>query len=97
MVFSRLSYKIMTDPLPDKVAGTAHDLIGQGKAAVGEATGNERLQAEGVAEQAQGNAEKLVGDVKQGAHNLGEELKAGVGNLLDNAENALHNVNQPTR
>ena len=85
----------MTDALHDKAVGTAHDVIGQGKAAVGEATGNERLQAEGTAERVQGGAEKVVGEIKQGAHNLGEEIKEGVAGLLHNADNALHHANHP--
>ena len=85
----------MTDALHDKAVGTAHEVIGQGKAAVGEATGDLGLQAEGTTEQVQGGAEKVIGEVKQGAHNLGEEIKAGVSDLLHDTENALHHANHP--
>ena len=49
----------------DKVEGTGKDLAGKLKEGAGEATGNERLKAEGQADQAEGKVQKKVGDVKK--------------------------------
>ena len=48
----------------DHAMGSAKDTIGKGKELAGTATGNERLKAEGQADQAEGKIQKLVGDVK---------------------------------
>lgn len=49
----------------DKVEGTGKDLKGKIKEGAGKAVGNERLQAEGKADQAEGKVQKKVGDVKK--------------------------------
>jgi uncharacterized protein YjbJ (UPF0337 family) len=51
----------MTD---DRTQGTADELKGRAREAVGDLTGDEDQQAKGQAEQAQGKGEKVVGDVK---------------------------------
>jgi uncharacterized protein YjbJ (UPF0337 family) len=48
----------------DKIKNAAEDLLGKGKEAVGKATGNERLQGEGEADQAKANAKKAGENVK---------------------------------
>ncbi|MEY3894886.1 MAG: hypothetical protein RLZZ214_405 [Verrucomicrobiota bacterium] len=49
----------------DKAEGTAKDLKGKIKEGAGKVVGNERLQAEGIADQAEGKLQKKVGDVKK--------------------------------
>jgi len=49
----------------DKAEGTGKDLKGKIKEGAGKAVGNERLQAEGKADQAEGKLQKKVGDVKK--------------------------------
>jgi uncharacterized protein YjbJ (UPF0337 family) len=49
----------------DKVEGTGKDLKGKIKEGAGKAVGNERLQAEGKADQAEGKVQKKIGDVKK--------------------------------
>lgn len=51
----------------DQVEGTAKDLGGKAKEAVGKMTDNERLEAEGHMDQAEGKVQKGVGDLKEGA------------------------------
>jgi uncharacterized protein YjbJ (UPF0337 family) len=51
----------------DTVKGAAKDIAGSAKEAVGKATGNERLEAEGVAERAAGKLQKGVGNIKDAA------------------------------
>jgi uncharacterized protein YjbJ (UPF0337 family) len=49
----------------DQVEGSLEKAKGKVKEAVGKTVGNERLQSEGVADQAAGAVQKKVGDVKQ--------------------------------
>ncbi|MEH6498072.1 MAG: CsbD family protein [Pseudoalteromonas distincta] len=48
----------------DKIKGTANEIVGKGKQAVGNSVGNERLQGEGAAQEVKGKAQNLKGDVK---------------------------------
>jgi uncharacterized protein YjbJ (UPF0337 family) len=48
----------------DRVKGTIDDTVGRAKRQVGEWTGNTETQAEGVAQQVKGKAEKAWGNVK---------------------------------
>ncbi|MEI4277385.1 CsbD family protein [Klenkia terrae] len=48
----------------DKIKNKAEELLGQGKEATGEATGNRDLQAEGQKDQASGNAKQAGEKVK---------------------------------
>jgi uncharacterized protein YjbJ (UPF0337 family) len=49
----------------DKIKGTANEAIGKAKQGIGEATGNDRLQGEGVIQEVKGHGQKAVGDAKQ--------------------------------
>jgi len=51
----------------DTVKGAAKDAAGSVKEAVGKATGNERLEAEGAAERVAGKVQKGVGNLKDAA------------------------------
>ena len=48
----------------DKITSAAEDLVGKGKEAVGKATDNDKLVAEGKADQAKAAVKKGVEDVK---------------------------------
>ena len=48
----------------DKVKGTANDVAGNVKQAVGKATDNPDLVAEGIAQELKGEAQKASGSVK---------------------------------
>lgn len=48
----------------DKAQHKAEELVGKGKEAVGHATGNEKLEAEGRADQASGNLKQAGDKVK---------------------------------
>jgi uncharacterized protein YjbJ (UPF0337 family) len=54
----------------DTVKGAAKDIAGSVKEAAGKATGNERLEAEGVADRAAGKAQKGVGNLKDAAREV---------------------------
>jgi uncharacterized protein YjbJ (UPF0337 family) len=54
----------------DQVKGTLEKAKGQVKETTGKVVGNERLEAEGQADQASGAVQKKVGDVKEAAKTL---------------------------
>jgi uncharacterized protein YjbJ (UPF0337 family) len=49
----------------DKVKGATNEAIGNAKQGVGEAVGSDRLQGEGVIQEAKGKGQKAVGDAKE--------------------------------
>ena len=51
----------------DQVKGAAQDAKGSVKEAIGKATGNERLEAEGASDRLAGKVQKGVGAVKDAA------------------------------
>ncbi|ODT62479.1 CsbD family protein [Phenylobacterium sp.] len=51
----------------DTIKGAAKEAAGSIKQAVGKATGNEKLEAEGAAEKLGGKVQKGVGDLKDAA------------------------------
>ena len=48
----------------DKIKGATNEAIGKAKQGIGEATGSERLEGEGVIQEAKGKGQKAVGDAK---------------------------------
>ena len=48
----------------DKIKGTTNEAIGNAKQGLGEATGSERLEGEGVIQELKGKGQKAVGDAK---------------------------------
>ncbi len=54
----------------DRSKGTFDKLKGKVKEATGKATGNERLEGEGKADQVGGQAKKTVGEVKDTARDV---------------------------
>ena len=48
----------------DKIKGTANEAIGKAKQGIGEATGSERLEGEGVIQELKGKGQKAVGAAK---------------------------------
>lgn len=70
----------------DKAEGSTRETVGRGKEAIGAATGDDSLRAEGMGDQAKGKAQGVWGEVKEGAENLKER-----------AEDAIHgnDANRP--
>mgnify|MGYP001807740638 CR=1 FL=1 len=50
--------------LDDKIRNAAEDIAGKAKEGIGKATGNEKLEAEGKADQAKADAKKAGENVK---------------------------------
>ena len=51
----------------DKIKGGTNEAIGKAKQGIGEATGSDRLQGEGVVQEVKGKAQKAMGDAKEAA------------------------------
>ena len=51
----------------DKIKGATNEAIGKAKQGIGEATGSDRLQGEGVVQEVKGKSQKAVGDAKEAA------------------------------
>jgi uncharacterized protein YjbJ (UPF0337 family) len=60
----------------DKIKGLANEAVGNIKQGIGGATGNEKLQAEGKAQELKGEAQKTTGDVKDGIKNAADTVKS---------------------
>jgi uncharacterized protein YjbJ (UPF0337 family) len=50
------------------IKGTVQKGVGSAKEAAGKATGNEKLQAEGMADKAAGSAKEAIGKAKDAVH-----------------------------
>jgi uncharacterized protein YjbJ (UPF0337 family) len=59
----------------DNVKGTLKDLGGKAQRAVGEATGDSDLEAQGTANQAEGKTQNAWGNIKKEARDLKEDVK----------------------
>ncbi len=60
----------------DKIKGLANEAVGNIKQGIGSATGNEKLQAEGKAQELKGEAQKTAGDVKDGVKHAADTVKS---------------------
>ena len=58
----------------DQIKGLATVAAGNVKQGIGNVTGNDKLVAEGKAQELKGEAQKTVGDVKDGAKNLADKV-----------------------
>ena len=62
----------------DKIKGLANEAVGNVKQGIGNVTGNEKLQAEGKAQELKGEAKKTTGDVKDGIKNAADTVKSKI-------------------
>ena len=58
----------------DKIKGLANEAVGNVKQGIGNATGNDKLKAEGKAQELKGDAQKATGDVKDGAKHVADKV-----------------------
>ena len=57
----------------DKIKGAANEAIGKAKQGIGEATGSDRLQGEGVIQEVKGKGQKALGDAKEATKDAVEQ------------------------
>ena len=58
----------------DKIKGLANEAVGNVKQGIGNVTDNEKLKAEGKAQELKGVAQKTTGDVKDGAKHVADKV-----------------------
>jgi uncharacterized protein YjbJ (UPF0337 family) len=66
----------------DKIKGSTNEAIGKAKKGVGEAVGSDRLQGEGMMQEAKGHGQKAVGGAKQAAKDAANKAAAQVNKKL---------------
>ena len=66
----------------DKVKGATNEAIGKAKQGIGEATGDDRLQGEGVVQEVKGKAQKAVADAKDAAKEAADKAAAAANKNL---------------
>jgi uncharacterized protein YjbJ (UPF0337 family) len=66
----------------DKIKGATNEAVGKAKQGVGEATGSDRLQGEGVIQEVKGKGQKAVGDAKQAAKDAANDAAAAANKNL---------------
>ena len=59
----------------ESIKGKAQDIAGRAERQVGEWTGNEKAQAEGLGKQAEGKARNAVGKTKDAVRDAADKLK----------------------
>ena len=67
----------------DKIKGTANEAIGKAKQGIGEATGSDRLQGEGVIQEVKGKGQKAMGDAKEATKEAVNKAAAAANKNLD--------------
>jgi len=72
----------------DKMRGTAEELAGKAKSAVADATDNERLQGEGMVDQAQGKSQQAKGGLKDKLDDLGDKIGDAADTVRDKVAGA---------
>ncbi len=58
----------------DKIKGLANEAVGNVKQGISNATGNDKLKAEGKAQELKGDAQKATGDVKDSAKHVADKV-----------------------
>jgi uncharacterized protein YjbJ (UPF0337 family) len=66
----------------DKIKGGTNEAVGKAKQGIGEATGSDRLQGEGVMQEVKGKGQKAVGEAKDAAKDAANRAAAAANNNL---------------
>ena len=66
----------------DKIKGATNEALGKAKQSVGEATGSDRLQGEGVIQEVKGKGQKAMGDAKQATKDAVDKAAAAANKNL---------------
>jgi uncharacterized protein YjbJ (UPF0337 family) len=66
----------------DKATGLANEAMGNIKQGVGKVLGNDKLKAEGAAQEAKGEVQKAVGDAKAAVKDGANKVAAEINNKL---------------
>ena len=66
----------------DKIKGVTNEAVGKAKQGIGEATGSDRLQGEGVIQEIKGKGQKALGDAKEATKDAVNEAAAAANKKL---------------
>jgi len=66
----------------DKIKGATNEAIGKAKQGVGEATGSDRLQGEGVIQETKGKGQQALGDAKDAVKDVANKAAASANKNL---------------
>jgi len=66
----------------DKIKGATNEAIGKAKQGVGEATGSDRLQGEGLIQEGKGKGQQALGDAKEAVKDAANKAAAGANKNL---------------
>ena len=66
----------------DKIKGVTNEAVGKAKQGIGEATGSERLQGEGVIQEVKGKGQKALGDAKEATKDAVNDAAAAANKKL---------------
>ncbi|MCJ2051468.1 CsbD family protein [Methylobacterium sp. J-070] len=58
----------------DKIKGVANEALGKAKQGIGDATGNDKMKAEGAAQELKGKTQGTVGDAKSAVKSATDKL-----------------------
>jgi uncharacterized protein YjbJ (UPF0337 family) len=70
----------------DRIQGKMEDVAGRAKRQVGEWTGDEKTQAEGLGDQIKGKARNAIGKVKDAARDLADDVRDKAHDVKHDAE-----------
>ena len=62
----------------DKLKGLANEAVGNAKQGIGSLTGNDRLQAEGKAQELKGEAQRGVGEAKDAVKGVADKVSSRI-------------------
>ena len=66
----------------DKIKGVTNEAVGKAKQGIGEATGSDRLQGEGVIQEIKGKGQKALGDAKEATKDAVNDAAAAANKKL---------------
>lgn len=74
----------------DKAKGHANETVGTVKAKIGSLIGDRELEAKGHAQNAEGKAQRIKGEVKEAIDEAVDKVKAGAEVVSDKIKEVLH-------
>ena len=66
----------------DHIKGTANEAAGKAKQGIGEAVGSDKMEGEGVIQEAKGKGQKAVGDAKEAVKDGADKAAAAANKNL---------------
>ncbi len=81
----------MNEGTNDKLSGKAKEMGGKVEQGAGDLLGDKELKGRGVADEAEGKGEGLLGKAKDALGNAGKTVKGAADSVGDKVKDATHN------